>query len=148
MVAPGFFLSRKLMITRKQFLTGSTGALFTALVGNRTAAASTQVAMANKILVASEYESYDALGLAELVRKGDVQAEELLEEAIRQAEAINPKINAIVYRHYDMARDAIRAGLPQGPFTGVPFLLKNQGIAMKGTITSHGSRLLKTHVDD
>jgi amidase/6-aminohexanoate-cyclic-dimer hydrolase len=136
------------LITRKQFLAGASGALFSSLAGSMRVAASTETGTAKETRGVSEYESYDALGLAELVRNGDVTAEELLEEAISQTEAINPKINAVVYKHYDLARAAISAGLPQGPFTGVPFLLKNQGIAMQGTITSHGSRFLKTHVDD
>ena len=71
-----------------------------------------------------EYRDYDALGLAELLRKGDVSAMELLETAIARVETIDPAINAVVLRHYDLAKAAIKRGLPQGPFTGVPFLLK------------------------
>ena len=73
----------------------------------------------------AEYDDYDAMGLAELVRSGDVRPQELLEEAIKRTEQINPKINAVVQKHYDEAEAAIRAGLPDGPFTGVPFLLKD-----------------------
>ena len=71
-----------------------------------------------------EYDEYDALGLAELVAAKDVSAEELLEEAIERTERINPTINAVVQKHYDEARAVIDAGLPNGPFEGVPFLLK------------------------
>ena len=73
-----------------------------------------------------EYSSYDGLGLAELVRKGEVTALELLEEAIARVERHNGKINAVVYKFYDKAREgaaARRAG--GGPFEGVPFLLKD-----------------------
>ena len=74
-----------------------------------------------------EYTQHDALGLAELVRRKEVQAEELLEVAISAIEQIDPKINAVVIRLYDRAREGIAAGLPEGPFTGVPFLLKGTG---------------------
>ncbi len=73
----------------------------------------------------AEYEQFDALGLAELVQKGETSAEELLDEAVERAEAINPRINALVLPMYERARAAIAAGLPHGPFTGVPFLLKD-----------------------
>jgi len=72
-----------------------------------------------------EYENYDALGLAELVAKGDVSAEELLEAAIERVERYNPSLNAVVTKMYDQARASIAAGLPQGPLKGVPFLLKD-----------------------
>lgn len=87
-----------------------------------------------------EYRSHDALGLAQLVQKGDVSAPELLEIAISRAASVNPSINCIVEELYDYARSAVRAGLPQGPFTGVPFMLKDLGMALKGTVTTNGSR--------
>jgi len=92
-----------------------------------------------------EYTRYDALGLAGLVAKGDVSAQELLEAAIQRAEAVNPKINAVVLRHYDLARQAIKQGLPDGLFKGVPFLLKDLGISLKGTVTTNGSVFYKDH---
>ena len=87
-----------------------------------------------------EYENYDALGLAELVRKGEITAAELLEAAIARAEARNPAVNAIVDKLYDHGRDAIAAGLPDGPFTGVPYLLKDIGGALGGFVQTRGSR--------
>jgi amidase len=72
-----------------------------------------------------DYAKYDALGLAELVANRDVTAGELVEEAISRAEAVNPKINAIAYKAYDAARESVKRGLPKGPFTGVPFFLKD-----------------------
>ncbi len=69
------------------------------------------------------YESLDALGLADLVAKGEAGAEDLLETAIALAEERDPKLNSIVIPMYEQARDAIRQGLPDGPFRGVPFLL-------------------------
>jgi len=88
-----------------------------------------------------EYRGYDALGLARLVRDKEVSAEELLEVAITRAEAINPAINCIVEKLYDRARVEVNKGLPEGPFSGVPFLLKDLGMALKGTVTTNGSRL-------
>ena len=86
-----------------------------------------------------EYAKYDAIGLAELVARGEVSPLELLEAAIQRTEAVNPKINAIVLKHYDLARKTIKRGLPDGPLKGVPFLLKDLGMALKGTITTNGS---------
>ena len=68
----------------------------------------------------AEYEDYDALGLADLVRRREVTAEELLEAAIARVEARNPTVNAVIMQLYDYGRQAIAAGLPQGPFSGVP----------------------------
>ncbi len=90
-----------------------------------------------------DYRQYDALGLAELVRTGAASANELLDIAIARAEAVNPKINAIVTPLYDYARAQIKAGLPDGPFTGVPFLLKDLLCAVAGTPLSNGSNALK-----
>lgn len=87
-----------------------------------------------------EYRSHDALGLAELVRTGQASPMELLDLAIARTEAVNPIINAVVLEHYELAREQVRRGLPAGPFRGVPFLLKDLGIALKGTITTEGSR--------
>ena len=88
----------------------------------------------------AEYEKYDALGLAALVKQGQVTPEELLEAAIERIEARNPAVNAVVMRFYDEARQAIAAGLPDGPLKGVPFLLKDLGSGMAGTRTARGSR--------
>lgn len=86
-----------------------------------------------------DYSRYDAVGLAELVRKREVSADELLESAIARAEAVNPTVNAVVLRHFDLAREAVRAGLPAGPLSGVPFLLKDLGVHLRGTVTTNGS---------
>src|SRR4029453_14021698 len=73
----------------------------------------------------SEYGDYDGMGLAELVRKKQVSARELLDEAIARTARIDPQINAVVVKHYDYTERQIERGLPDGPFTGVPFLLKD-----------------------
>ena len=67
----------------------------------------------------------DAVSLAESVRSGDRTPEELLAEAIGRIEKENPEINAVVQTLYDEARERIAAGLPDGPFRGVPILLKD-----------------------
>jgi Asp-tRNA(Asn)/Glu-tRNA(Gln) amidotransferase A subunit family amidase len=69
------------------------------------------------------YEQYDGLGLAALVRKKEVSAAELCEEAITRIERVNPALNAVITPMYDLARRAVEKSLPDGPFTGVPFLL-------------------------
>ena len=94
----------------------------------------------------SEYDQYDALGLAELVKKGEVGPKDLLDEAIRRRDAVNPKINAIIHNMDQLAYDAIDAGLPNGPFQGVPFLLKDLLAAYKGVPMSHGSRAYKDYI--
>jgi amidase len=93
-----------------------------------------------------EYGSYDALGLAALVRQGQVSAAELLDEALARTAIVNPRINAVVHRMDGGARAAIAAGLPDGPFRGVPFLLKDLLMAFGGAPLSSGSRLLRDYV--
>ena len=60
----------------------------------------------------TEYGRYDALGLAELVRSGQVSPTELLDEALARTTAVNPQINAVIHLMEGRARDAIAAGLP------------------------------------
>jgi hypothetical protein len=79
-----------------------------------------------------EYAQYDGLGLAQLVRKKKVAPCELIEEAVRGIEQLNPKINAIIHRMYDLARQAAAGDLPDGPFRGVPFLLEDLMMAYAG----------------
>jgi amidase len=94
-----------------------------------------------------DYEQYDALGLAALVRTGEVSPEELLEAAIARIEAHNPLLNAVVTPMFDEARAAIRAGLPSGPFQGVPFLLKDLALAaVPGVPTRQGAVLFEDFV--
>lgn len=94
----------------------------------------------------ADYDRYDALGLAELVRTKRVAAEELLDEAIERAEACNPTLNAIVCKRYDEARVEIRRGFPTGPFGGVPFVAKDLGPALAGVPLTGGSRYFKDYV--
>ena len=88
----------------------------------------------------SDYESHDALGLAELVRRKQVTPTELLEAAIARVEARNGTVNAVTMPLYDFARKAIAQGLPDGPFTGVPFLMKDLTASIAGVPMTRGSR--------
>src|SRR3979411_1747551 len=94
-----------------------------------------------------EYGSYDGVGLADLVRKKQVSARELLDQAVGRTAKFDPQINAVVVKHYDYAQRQIDKGLPDGPFTGVPFLLKDLDI-LEGTRTTSGASLYKDHVAD
>lgn len=111
-----------------------------------TSAAGNSATRPHKLLTQDDYQSYDAMGLAELVKKGEVSAEELLQAAIQRAEVVNPKVNAIVTPLYDFAREQIRNGLPDGPFTGVPFVLKDLLTALEGTPLSNGSNAYKGQI--
>ena len=94
----------------------------------------------------TDYRKHDALSLAALVKSRDVTPEELLGVALARARDVNPKINAIVLEHEDVARKALKDGLPQGPFTGVPYLLKDLGVALKGTVTTGSLNLTRESV--
>jgi amidase len=93
------------------------------------------------MLTYDDYRKSDATQLAEWVARGDVSPTELLDTAIARNEAVEGAIRAISQKHYDLARHAIDQGLPQGPFTGVPFLLKDVSVQMAGTVTSNSSKL-------
>lgn len=87
------------------------------------------------------YLKSDATALADLVAKGEVTADELLDCALEQVAAINPDLNAVVMIQESVARQTIREGLPDGPFKGVPFLLKDLGAEAVGFPLNNGSCL-------
>ena len=91
----------------------------------------------------SEYWQYDGLGLAELVRKGDVTPMELLDVAFERLEAINPQLNAVIHSFKEAAQLRIRQKLPQGAFTGVPFILKDLLDDLTGQPTSFGTEQVR-----
>jgi len=95
-----------------------------------------------------DYESHDAVGLAELVARGDVHPTELLDAAVSRAADRNPALNAIVIDMEKQARAAIEAGLPDGPLRGVPFLLKDLHLVCEGERTTNGCRLFQDAVAD
>ena len=79
------------------------------------------------------------------MRRGQASAEELLDEAIARTDRLDPLLNAVVVKHYDFARRQIARGLPDGPFRGVPFLLKDLNL-LAGTRTTFGASLNKDFV--
>ena len=94
-----------------------------------------------------DYSSHDAIGLAQLVRRGDVSVPELVEAAIARVERLDRRINAVVYRDFARAREMAAGPLPDGPFTGVPFLVKDFGISVAGWPCTSGSRFCAEVVD-
>ncbi len=94
-----------------------------------------------------DYAEYDGLGLAELVHRRAVTPLELVEAAIERIERHNPTLNAVVFKGYDDARAWARGDLPDGPFRGVPFLIKDLGMSVAGWPRSHGSRFARSVVD-
>ena len=80
----------------------------------------------------SDFSSHDGLSLAELVRTRQVTPLELLDAAIARIERHNPALNAVVHAEFDEARETAGAPLPEGPFSGVPFLIKDLGQRVKG----------------
>ncbi|MGD6962526.1 amidase [Fictibacillus phosphorivorans] len=85
------------------------------------------------------YKDYDGLGLAELVRKKEVQPIELLEESIKRIDTLNPKINAVINTMYEKAR-VMADNEQSGPFAGVPTLLKNISQEVEGEPITAGSK--------
>ncbi len=90
-----------------------------------------------------EYRQYDALGLATLIQKKEIQASELLELAIQRQEAVHPQVNAIIRPLYEHAKKQIDTLSHDMPFTGVPFVLKDLGLPLKGTEMNVGSAYFK-----
>src|SRR5262245_21860017 len=96
---------------------------------------------------ADEYCRHDALGLADLVRRGEVSASEVCEAAIARIEALNPTLNAVVSRRFDQARaqaGRVAPGSAQ-PFAGIPFLLKGLVQCHCDLPAVEGSRFLAHH---
>ena len=88
-----------------------------------------------------DYLKHDATGLAGLVARGEVSPSELLDTALELSAAINPSLNAIVVDGTEAARRNIAQGLPEGPFRGVPFLIKDLGMAAVDFPSNNGSKL-------
>ena len=77
----------------------------------------------------AEYDDYDGLGLAALIRGGEISAAEALDAALTRIDRLNPTLNAVVHTHIERARARAHVPLsdlgPDAPFAGVPFLLKD-----------------------
>ncbi|MGH9035278.1 MAG: amidase, partial [Acidimicrobiia bacterium] len=85
----------------------------------------------------------DATGLAELVRSGKASPTELVDAAIARIEAVNPALNAVIHPRFDLAREEAAGPLPDGPFRGVPFLVKDILCHTAGDPFHEGMRFLK-----
>ena len=96
----------------------------------------------------SDYADYDGLGLAQLVKRGEVSPAELVEAAIERIERHNGVLNAVVHKAYDEARQTATSTLPEGPFKGVPFLIKDLGAQVKGWPRTSGSRFAQVAADE
>src|SRR5262249_26475987 len=88
----------------------------------------------------AEYGRYDATGLADHGRRRQISPGELLDAAIARVEARNGAVNAVTMPLYDYGRAAIAQGLPDGPFTGVPFLMKDLTASIAGVPMTRSSR--------
>jgi amidase len=80
----------------------------------------------------------DATAQAELVRSGDVSPADLVEAAITRIEVLNPQLDAVIRTRFDAARAQAAGVLPDGPFRGVPILLKDLGCFVAGEPTAFG----------
>ena len=95
-----------------------------------------------------DYASFDGLGLAELVARGETTPALLVEAALAAIDSLNPQLNAVI-RRFDEAAMATAAGpLPEGPFRGVPFLVKDLTVSLAGIPTECGSRYFKGWIRD
>ena len=93
--------------------------------------------------MSDELARMDATAQAELVSSGEAKPAELIDAAIERAEQVNPEINAIIHDLSSQAREQATGALPDGPFKGVPFLLKDLGAAFAGQPLHLGMKLLK-----
>lgn len=91
-------------------------------------------------------DSHDGLGLADLIRRGEIAAAELLEAVIARIEERDPATNAVVQRLYDQARADLTAVPPEAVFAGLPFLLKDLYTFRRGAPCGNGSRWFQDYV--
>jgi amidase len=97
--------------------------------------------------IAALFNERDSLEIAALVKAGEVHPSELAEEAIRRIEALNPTLNAVSMPVFDYGRKAAAdPALPDGPFKGVPFLLKDLGTLWEGIPLANSCAYLKDFV--
>jgi amidase len=94
------------------------------------------------MLTPQEWEARDAIGVAALVKSGEINAREAVETAIARIEQLNPVLNAVVHRAFDNAIETASRQKPTGPFAGVPYLLKDLNAPALGLQLTNGSRLL------
>lgn len=94
--------------------------------------------------IADDTRWMDATAQAELVARKEVSARELIDAAIDRIERFDPQINSLTYRWFDQARElASSTHVPEGPFQGVPYLLKDLNALESGRPISNGSQAYK-----
>jgi amidase len=93
--------------------------------------------------MSEELATLDATELAEKVRRREVEPLELVDAAIGRIEKLNPHLNAVINESFEKARTAASGDLPDGPFRGVPFLLKDLGAYSAGDPFHAGMRFLR-----
>ncbi len=123
-------------LTRRQFVHASI-----AMAGAAASSGCASISLGSRAASENEYTRFDAIDLARLIDRGEISPSEALEWAIDRAAVVDPKLNAIVVRHFDRARERALGALPDAPLRGVPFLLKDLWIELEGTVTTNGSRL-------
>src|SRR5262245_54131531 len=92
-----------------------------------------------------ELAQFDAIGLADQMRRGKLSASEALEACVAAIEQLNPRLNAVICKLYAEARDQLAAFNPESPFCGVPFLAKDLIAEIAGTPLHEGSAFLRNH---
>jgi amidase len=122
---------------RRQFL--ATATAFSALA--------TTAPLAPAFAKLDEFAQLDGMGQAALVASGEVSSGELVEATIKRIEKLNPILNAVVHKLYDQARITAATPLPDGPFAGVPYLVKDLS-ELDGAPLTYGSRLFAHNVAD
>jgi len=90
----------------------------------------------------------DATAQAELIRRKEIKPIELVEATIERVEKLNPDLNLVITTLFDEAKTAAAGKIPDGPFAGVPFLMKDIGAFLAGAPMSMGTALLKGFVPD
>jgi amidase len=93
-----------------------------------------------------ELAELDATAQAKLVRRREVTPLELVDAAIDRVERLNPRLNAVITPMFELARATARGMLPEGPFTGVPFLMKDLGPEYAGVGMTEGTAFLRGYV--
>ena len=120
---------------RRRFMVGASALALSTSISKKAAAAS------------DPFVKYDGMGQAELVRSGQASSLELVDAAIARIEKFNPALNAVIHKMYDKARAAAQGDLPDGPFKGVPYLIKDIS-ELEGEPLTFGSRLFANNVAD
>ena len=98
--------------------------------------------------LSDELAFLDATAQAELVRRKQLKPVELVDAAIARIERLNPALNAVITPMFELARSAANNPLPDGPFRGVPFLLKDLLASYAGVRMASGSSFLKEFVPE